>query len=106
MKLTRVPIVLLIFGPVLSGCDGNGSSQPSDAGTAQDADASVPDAAAPMRPLSPLVDVCPRPNAPLVIGDSNGDGVMDVADAVALQNNVIRGRRDLVCSAAANFDGD
>ncbi len=82
-----------------------------DAGTPTDAtphdDAGGPDAApddAGPRPPPPVV--CPRENARPVTGDSNGDGVVDIADAVALLDHVFRGGRQPACEAAADFNGD
>ncbi len=56
-----------------------------------------------------LAKVCPRAPAAAaatVLGDINGDGVLDVADPVALQNHLFRGGPAPSCGAAADFNDD
>jgi hypothetical protein len=52
------------------------------------------------------VEVCPRGEGTPLRGDVNFDGVLDVADPIALQNHLFRGGLAPPCRAAANFDGD
>lgn len=109
MPSTRTTTILLFtFGAFLVSCADHPPSSSSDAGVdiPDAADASVPDVGPKERELSPLVDVCPRGNAMPVIGDANGDGVVDIADAIALQNHLFRAGLAPACRAAANFDGD
>lgn len=101
-------IFALIFGPVFAACTDDPVESGSDAGVIFP-DATVDDAGDGGHgdpPLPPLTDVCPRGNFEPVIGDSNGDGISDLADAIALQNYLFRGGREPVCRAAADFDGD
>jgi hypothetical protein len=108
MKAIHPTILLLIFGPVFAGCPDDEPSTPTDGGiplpdaTVEEED----DGGVRERELAPLVDVCPRGDAPVVIGDTNGDGVSDIGDVVALQNHLFRRGPGPVCPAAANFDGD
>jgi hypothetical protein len=107
MKVPHTLIFLLIFGSVLTACPEDAPSTSGDAGVADPPDATIPsDGGLPTRELSPLVDVCPRGDGTPLAGDTNGDGVTDIADAIALQNHVLRGGPAPVCRAAANFDGD
>lgn len=109
MRSTRIPIWSLLLGAALAACPDDPPSDPPDAGGPPTADSGVVperDGGIPERQLMPLVDVCPRGDNLPVIGDSNADGVMDIADAIALQNYRFRGGRAPSCRAAANFDGD
>lgn len=73
---------------------------PHDAGTPA-ADATVaPDVE------TPLPDVCPRSPGSPVPGDINGDGVMDVADAVAIQDHLFRRGPAPACAESADVDHD
>ena len=74
-----------------------------DAEVAPNEDASAPDATAPEPPM-----VCPR--APTggtpASGDVNGDGEVDLADALALSSYLFRAGLAPVCVAAADFRRD
>lgn len=49
---------------------------------------------------------CAPDNAPLVRGDFNGDGLSNVADAIAMEDHLFRGGPAPVCSEAADFNRD
>lgn len=74
-----------------------------DATVVSDSDASAPDATAPE-----LTMVCPRAptGAAPASGDVNGDGEVDLADALALSSYLFRAGPAPVCVAAADFRRD
>ncbi len=99
----------MILALVFSGCsdDPDPPADPADAGMGNDSrDAAAQDASSSDAGLPPVTEACPLSAASPVFADINGDGVMDIADAIALQNNFFRGGREFVCREAADFNGD
>lgn len=98
----------MILALVFTGCsDDPDPIDPSDAGTGTNfPDAAAPDASTSDAGLPPPAEACPRGAESPVFADINGDGVMDIADAIALQNHFFRGDREFVCRQAADFNGD
>lgn len=85
---------------LVTACASDPASPPSGA------DASVADAAPEDGGVVPISAACPRAPAVPGRGDVNGDGALDVADAVALANARFRGGRAPACFAGADFNGD
>lgn len=96
--------IALVF---LTACPDD-PSEVADGGTAALADAAeVSDSGVPPDAgLPPPEMVCPLPQTDVVLGDFNGDGVVDAADPIALQNHVFRGGMGPVCRKAADVTVD
>ena len=84
--------------PSIPGDGGGGGGGSAGAGGAGGSGGAVE--------LPPLTPVCPEPDGAPTLGDINGDGRLDVADAVALGNHLFRGGPAPVCAEAADFNGD
>ncbi len=103
----------------LAGCDGGETASadgpdaaaadaaPADAAAADAAPAdAAPADAAPADAALPAADVCPAADRPVVAGDVNGDGRVDVADPVAVLDHLFRAGPAPVCPDAADHGRD
>jgi hypothetical protein len=105
MKLTQAA-AYVIAGVFFTGCPDDPEPPPADAGVVEQRDAALPDAAEINDAGLPPPEVCPRGFGEIATGDINGDGVLDVADAIALQNNMFRGMIAPACRQAADWNND
>lgn len=110
-------ISVALVSVTVIACKEDGGSVSADASGSADAavdplDATAgldarPDARADAGPEPLPPEVCPRPASALsVLGDVNGDGVVEIADSVALLDSVFRGGRPPPCVPATDFNGD
>lgn len=91
---------------MFTGCPDEDDPNPADAGVVEIRDASLPDATEPNDAGLPAAEVCPRGSGDPIFGDVNGDGVLDIADSIALQNTLFRGNRPVVCRQAVDWNND
>jgi hypothetical protein len=93
-----------------TGCGGEGGGEgggdAADAAPAGDAAVAGDAAADAGADAAPPADVCPETGALAGRGDVNGDGRVDIADAVAVQNHLFRAGPAPVCLEAADLGGD
>lgn len=90
---------------MFTGCPDEDEPGTADSGVVEVRDASLPDAT-PNDAGLPAAEVCPRGAGEVILGDTNGDGVLDLADSIALQNALFRGGRAVVCRPASDWNND
>lgn len=87
---------------LVSACkDEAQTPTPRDAGTARDAGSAPRDAG-----VLEITEACVPPQTTPVFGDANGDGVMNIADAIAIANTRYRGGTEPACFAASDYNDD
>lgn len=104
MRAHRLAPYAIIVFVATTGCPDDEPSPPSadrDGGTVRDGGSGERDAGA-----IEVAQACAPPNAELQRGDINGDGHVNVADAIALESHRYRGGRAPVCEPAADFNRD
>lgn len=104
MRLTGAA-AYVIAGILFSGCATKDNGAP-DAAVESQHDAEPRDAEEAPDVGLPPPEVCPRGAGTPVLGDINGDGVLDLADPIALDNHLFRAGAAPACRQAADWNND